>query len=561
MILRPAVFAAFLFVAALLNGQQPFRFPIDGTRTPTSGGGFGVFTNEVLGDSRYCGRHLGVDIGGGRAGAEVHPMTVGTVKMAKQIAGLGYAVIIDHTLPPGDPAGPTVSAVYYHMKAPQALLSVGSSVTTETVIGHISNIAGDYGTGPHLHFGIRSSTNQSCDLRTGRWVYPGYTNIYKDAVNCFGGKLQCDPSDPVHNTVKSEWLPPLEFISARESVIPTCPTNFFDSFSRPDGPVGNGWSNLPSNVNGNLVVRNAALSTPGAGDGSAGVFRPIDLSSPVTISATLTHGNGFGGLLNRYTTSFSFNNNAGASTGYGVAFFRGDQNFSSFVVVNGVQLAASFQFGAAITTTFTINPNGSITGSVSGGGSTFSFNGGPIAGVSPGSNLSISMGFPDGRSSVITNPTVDNLTVAYSCNSQDLLYSQTTDQSGLIMLPVNSNVYLGSFTTANRAHELDGGRVQIMVRETSGFSNCPTALYITIQDRFPYGTGNFVAATQLPVEVENFAWSTITSTLLDEGARDNARVEPNTTYYVYMHTQCSGGRAEIKSDAAGQRFFGYIQTR
>ncbi|MCE5311425.1 MAG: hypothetical protein LLG20_27630 [Acidobacteriales bacterium] len=174
-------------------------------------------------------------------------------------------------------------------------------------------------------------------------------------------------------------------------------------------------------MNGNLVIRNGALSTPGP-DGGAGIYRPINLSGPVTVSATLTPGNGYGGLLNRYGTGVLFGSNGDLSSGYGVWLYRADQNYSNSQVIlllNGTELASvpsSFQFGASVTAMVTFSPDGSLKGSVSGSGSIFNFSFGPRTMVLPASNIMISLGFPDGRSSVITHPTVDNLIVSYSCN-------------------------------------------------------------------------------------------------------------------------------------------------
>jgi hypothetical protein len=200
-----------------------------------------------------------------------------------------------------------------------------------------------------------------------------------------------------------------------------CPPNVTDDFDRPDGVVGNGWANTTGNVNGNLVIVNGALSTSST-DGQAGVYRLISLSGPVTVSATLTQENGFGGLLKRYGVGVRFGSDGSLVSGYGINFHRGDETFADSnvsLILNGATLASlpsSFQFGASITTTITFNPDGTITGSVFGDGSTFNFTFGPRAVTLPGSNFAILEGFPDSRSAVITNPTVDNVTIAYGCN-------------------------------------------------------------------------------------------------------------------------------------------------
>ena len=191
---------------------------------------------------------------------------------------------------------------------------------------------------------------------------------------------------------------------------------FFDDFNRPDGAVGNGWSNTTGNVSGNLVIRSLALSTPGP-NGRAGIYRPIDLAAPVTMSATLTQANGAGGLLNRYESGFLLGTNGNLSSGYEVLFSRSDQTFASSSVLlelNGSVIdsrASTFQFGAAITPTVTFNPiDGSIKGSVAGDGNTFNFDFGPHTVPIPGPNIGIDLEFPD--PSISLNPTIDNLSLS-----------------------------------------------------------------------------------------------------------------------------------------------------
>jgi hypothetical protein len=200
----------------------------------------------------------------------------------------------------------------------------------------------------------------------------------------------------------------------------TCPS-FSDTFSREDGLVGNGWANTMGNTTGDLLIHDGALTTPGPG-AEAGIYRPMSFTAPLTVSATLTQANAFGGLLNRYNIYFLFGNDGGVDRGYGIHVIRSDQDFDSFVAitVNGVDIMvfpASFQFGSSIVVNVTFDPaNNSLTGSVTGDGNRFpfSFAGGPVA--LTGSSFAVEMGFPDSRSSVIVNPTIDNLSLVYSCN-------------------------------------------------------------------------------------------------------------------------------------------------
>lgn len=208
---------------------------------------------------------------------------------------------------------------------------------------------------------------------------------------------------------------------ATNSATAQTPVTFTDDFNRPDGPVGNGWLNATDNVGGNLVIRNDSLTTPSPNPGgSAGIDRPIGYGGTVTFSATLTPGNGFGGLQNRYTTAFVFRNDGTQYGGYGLNFYRGDQNYSDSAVqvfYNGVQVASaasSFQFGASITVTASLSPDGSIAGQVSGDGNTFQFSFGSydLSGLS-GTNFGITVNFPDTRTSITTYPTVDNVSITY----------------------------------------------------------------------------------------------------------------------------------------------------
>jgi hypothetical protein len=147
-------------------------------------------------------------------------MAEGTVKYQGELTG--YTVVIEHALAPGDSAGSFVSTVYYHMRLPRdggIQLQTNQSVVPTQPIGYISDKPKDYDNSvPHLHFGIRSGAFRSgIDPRTERWFYPGYTTIY--ANNAQGKSLvqQCNSTDPTHLQIVAEWIPPLEFVSSRES--------------------------------------------------------------------------------------------------------------------------------------------------------------------------------------------------------------------------------------------------------------------------------------------------------------------------------------------------------
>ncbi len=206
------------------------------------------------------------------------------------------------------------------------------------------------------------------------------------------------------------------------SFVGTSEPFFVDQFTRLNGPVLNGWVDMASNTSGDLVVKDDTLSTS-APSGAAGIYRSMDITRSTTVSADLTYLNGAGGLLYRYDTEFLFGSNGVDESGYGLLFYRGDQNFNNSAVVlllNGVvveQQASTFQFTDRLTTTFSWSPDGSIVGTVQGGGSSFAFSFGPRSVALPGSNLAIRLGGPDSRTGALVHPTVDNVAILQPAHS------------------------------------------------------------------------------------------------------------------------------------------------
>jgi murein DD-endopeptidase MepM/ murein hydrolase activator NlpD len=339
--------------------------------------------------------HTGQDILARSHHMAVNAAAPGKVMFArrwKTCPNWGYVLVIEHTLSDGS----KVSSIYGHLDPSTVLVKEGQVLTGYEPIGKTGSFAC---WSEHLHFGIY---NGAFGAPVGQ--YPSWLSGYL-SPGAFPGN----------------YLNPLEFILSHLDQSPKCPSSFTDDFNRPDGPVGNGWTNTIGDVNGDLLIHNGVVTTPGPA-GRAGIYRPVDLSLPVTVSARLTDLNGFGGLLDRYDQDVLFGSNGTLSNGYGISLHRGDQNYSDSSVnltLNGTALASapsSFQFGSAITVTVTLAPDGSITGSVTGDGNTFDFSFGPRAGVLSGSNLAIDTAFPDNRSTtVFTNPTIDNVSIAYSC--------------------------------------------------------------------------------------------------------------------------------------------------
>ncbi len=222
------------------------------------------------------------------------------------------------------------------------------------------------------------------------------------------------------NWIREMSLPP----DPKLPIADSCPAPFLDEFDRPNGSAGNGWVDAVGGA-GKLVIRNGALTTPGPGNGNGGVNRMIRLSEPVTVTATFTQANGFGASLTRYAGhGILFGASGSISSGYGVSFSRADQNYANSsvdLVLNGSRLgsiASTFQFGTSITTSVTYSPDGSIAGVVRGGSTTsiFNFSFGPRDVQLPGSNLELELGLPDGRSPIVTNPTIDNISISYACS-------------------------------------------------------------------------------------------------------------------------------------------------
>lgn len=182
-----------------------FRFPLEGEWNPSRG-----FAEAFI--PRWCGFHLADDVPT-NPGTPVFPFAKGTVKFAEVVSGIGYAVVVQHRPPPSFLLDPDdfiresrVTTKYYHLRRPEdggITLVLGQGVDPRAALGYVSGRPEDYGTDPHLHFGIRRGPfNSGIDPRTEKWFYPGYTAIYRDGVR------QCDEMDPVHMDIISGWMDP-----------------------------------------------------------------------------------------------------------------------------------------------------------------------------------------------------------------------------------------------------------------------------------------------------------------------------------------------------------------
>jgi hypothetical protein len=201
---------------------------------------------------------------------------------------------------------------------------------------------------------------------------------------------------------------------------------FFDDFNRPDSNVvGNGWIDSPNG--GALSIINNRLSTTEINTTyeSGGIYRPFDFDSPVTISATMSQTNGYGGLTSRFGDQFSIRgdgNTADGSTsapnGYSLLIGRSDQNYANSSVelydddiFVGLQYS-TFQFNSLLNGTFTFFPDGEVVGSLSEGANIFNFSFGPRVIQSDGADFTISMGLPDARSGSVIYPYIDDVSIS-----------------------------------------------------------------------------------------------------------------------------------------------------
>jgi murein DD-endopeptidase MepM/ murein hydrolase activator NlpD len=160
----------------------------------------------------------------------------GQVKYAGIV--LGYTVVIQFNLLPGDPDGPSVCGVFYHMLEPEdggITLAVGQLVTQGETIGFVSPFEKDFGEGsaPHQHFGIRKGAYVAgidTSTPTGFWHYPGYTTVCLEApysAECQYDSVtgavvrEDDRTDPRHGQVISEWFNPDDFLIRHSAPNPT----------------------------------------------------------------------------------------------------------------------------------------------------------------------------------------------------------------------------------------------------------------------------------------------------------------------------------------------------
>lgn len=97
--------------------------------------------------SKFSSPHRGVDLAPG-AGAEVHVVAGGTVRIATQAGGdYGVTVVVDHVID-----GQLVSTRYAHLQYGSLGVVAGDTVGAGDVIGKVGSTG--KATGPHLHFEV-----------------------------------------------------------------------------------------------------------------------------------------------------------------------------------------------------------------------------------------------------------------------------------------------------------------------------------------------------------------------------------------------------------------------
>ena len=126
-------------------------------------------------------------------------------------------------------------------------------------------------------------------------------------------------------------------VASARIVLATSVSTFFDDFSRPDGPVGNGWQTGTGRTAGDLVLVGGKLTTPvTAGDWL--MYRPFDISGGVSVSFTITETAGSTLTGGRYESAVWMGSTGAYLTGYGLYIVHsgnGVDNSGVYLYLNG----------------------------------------------------------------------------------------------------------------------------------------------------------------------------------------------------------------------------------
>ena len=191
-----AVFACLLLqLQANAYAECQFRFPLDDYRV----------TGYTFGQSTANGIHLGEDAAGG-AGTPVYASGEGQVKHAHVRTGYGLVVIIEHSLPAGDPYGQNVCTLYGHLRDWDKKVSEGQVVGKGTLLGYLGTSAENGGWDPHLHYGVYKNAYSTT------WIYQGYGDINRvwhptQFTNYNHSQHCCTPADVWWNSppTQNRW--------------------------------------------------------------------------------------------------------------------------------------------------------------------------------------------------------------------------------------------------------------------------------------------------------------------------------------------------------------------
>lgn len=190
-----------------------------------------------------------------------------------------------------------------------------------------------------------------------------------------------------------------------------------DDFTRPDGPLDNGWSQL-ADTDSPVVIKNQQLTVEYDHNGQSGITREIANIQSVRIRARIGDCNAYG-PLGRFTSVATAFSSGNAYQGLGVSITRtsyGVNNSSIEIVHNGStdtsqQVLTSFQFGDEIYIDVTITSAGSVSGTLISGSNTQNFSFFSPNYTLHGDAVTISQGNGDARGHIFHPMFIDDVQI------------------------------------------------------------------------------------------------------------------------------------------------------
>jgi hypothetical protein len=253
---------------------------------------------------------------------------------------------------------------------------------------------------------ITDGTNNAFDDSSIDWEVDPPTAQFTPAAGDRLTIMQCNVSNFYTVTFSGHGEPLGELGRRCNQIELPCilPGGFYDDFERPDGPVGNGWSQLIGATH-DVVVKDGQAEPymPTGGSAVAGLSRPLLALAPgevYSIYADLypTPDNWGGGTYAGHYNHFLTVWDDGAGNGYGIRVFRGVPNYASDVYIevwdNGQrvdgQAFPNSPYRTHIRVRFTLDEAGSVSGTVfvgeEGSEATFTF-ASPVSINSTGGNF------------------------------------------------------------------------------------------------------------------------------------------------------------------------------